>query len=83
MELTAYIENPYSLQKEVWEGLCMLGGIYSDQRCPFCGSRLKDNRKNGVVCPVHPDQVATKFRVYFKGVRKRFGSYAEASRFFT
>jgi integrase len=61
----------------------MLGGIYSDQRCSVCGSRLKDNRKNGLVCPNHPDQGATRFRVYFKGVTRRFGGYAEASRFLT
>lgn len=61
----------------------MLGGIHSDQRCKVCGSRFKDNRKNELLCPKHPDQQATRSRVYFKGVTKRFPSYAEASRFLT
>ncbi|MBW2066906.1 MAG: hypothetical protein JRJ03_18505, partial [Deltaproteobacteria bacterium] len=61
----------------------MLGGIYSDQRCKVCGSRFRDNRKNGLSCPEHPDQWATRFRVYFQGVSKRFSSYKEASRYLT
>ena len=61
----------------------MIGGIYSDQKCSLCGSRFIDNKKDALVCPVHPGQKADKFRVYFKGVTKRFGSYLEASRFLT
>jgi integrase len=61
----------------------MLGGIYSDQRCPICASRFRDNHKTGLFCPAHPDQGATRFRVYFKGVTKRFSSYQEASRHLT
>jgi integrase len=61
-------------------GLCMIGGIYSEQRCPMCGSRFRDNRKTGLFCPNHPNQEATRFRVYFKGVTKRFSSYEEAFR---
>ncbi|MBW1818238.1 MAG: phage integrase N-terminal SAM-like domain-containing protein, partial [Deltaproteobacteria bacterium] len=44
-------------------------------------SNFKDNRKNAMVCPNHPNQAATKFRVYFKSVMRRFSSYPEASRF--
>jgi integrase len=58
----------------------MLGGIYSDQRCGICGSRFRDNFKNALICPDHPNQEASRFRVYFKGVTKRFSSYREASR---
>ena len=61
----------------------MIGGIYSDQRCPLCGARFKDNHKNALVCPKHQDQTATRFRVYFRGVTSRFSSYAEASRYLT
>jgi integrase len=61
----------------------MLGGIYSEQRCPRCGSRFRDNFKTALVCANHPDQQATRFRVYFKGVTKRFSSYLEASRHIT
>ena len=61
-------------------GLCMIGGIYSDQRCPICHARFSDNFKTALICPNHPDQQASHFRVYFKGVTKRFSSYQEASR---
>jgi integrase len=61
----------------------MLGGIYSDQRCPMCGVRFTDNFKTALICPNHPDQQASHFRVYFRGVTKRFSSYQEASRHLT
>jgi integrase len=61
----------------------MLGGIYSDEKCPLCGARFRDNHKNGLVCPEHQNQVATRFRVYFRGVTSRFLSYPEASRYLT
>ncbi|MDB9822858.1 hypothetical protein OAC89_04080 [Deltaproteobacteria bacterium] len=62
----------------------MLGGIYSDQKCSICGNRFKDNPKSkSLVCPNHPTQKANRFRVYFKGVTKRFASYSEASRHLT
>ena len=64
-------------------GLCMIGSIHSDQRCPNCGSRFVDNRINGLVCPHHPDIRASRFRVYFKSVSRRFKSYEEAFRFLT
>ena len=61
----------------------MIGGIYSDQRCPVCGSKFRDNGKNGLVCPSHPGQRATKLRVKFgRKIRRRFANdYAGASRF--
>ena len=59
----------------------MLGGIYTDQKCPICGSTLKNNHRNALACPKHREQKATRFRVYFKGVTRRFSSYAEASRY--
>jgi integrase len=61
----------------------MIGGIYSDQRCPICDARFTDNFKTALVCPNHQDQQASHFRVYFKGVTKRFSSYQEASRHLT
>jgi hypothetical protein len=64
-------------------GLCMVGGIYSEQRCPICGARFRDNFKTALICPNHPDQQASQFRVYFKGVTKRFSSYLESSRHLT
>lgn len=71
---------PFSPEKG---GFCMLGGIYSDQRCKICGARFNDNRKNALICPEHPEQKASRFRVYFKGVTRRFSSYIEASRHLT
>lgn len=65
----------------------MLGGIYSDQRCPACGGILKDDGKKGLSCPKHPDQKATRFKVRFKyrgkEVLKRFTDYEPAQRFLT
>jgi len=65
------------------KGYCMTGGIFSDEKCPICGKRFKDNRINALVCPEHPNQKANSFRVYFKGISKRCSSYAEASRALT
>lgn len=63
----------------------MIGGIYSDQRCPDCSGKYKDNGKDGLICPLHSDRRATSFRVKFgRNVRKRFGSdYFAARRFLT
>ena len=64
------------------QGLCMLGGIYAhpDQKCPICGGAFKDNGK-ALICPNHPDQRATKFRVVFKNIHRRFGTYEMAASF--
>jgi integrase len=61
----------------------MLGGIYSDQVCPDCGSRFRDDGRRGLLCPNHPDRQATRFRVYFRGVTRRFKEYEKAQRFLT
>ncbi len=59
----------------------MRGSIYSDQRCPICGSNFKDNRKDALQCPEHPNIKASKFRVHFNGIWKRFNSYQDAEYF--
>lgn len=64
-------------------GLCMKGGIYSEQKCLICGGTLKDDGRKKVCCPDHPDQVAANFRVHFGKVKRRFKSYDEAYRFLT
>lgn len=61
----------------------MNGSIQSDQRCPICGERYRDNFRDGLQCPDHPEQRASRFRVYFKDVSKRFKGYNEAQRFLT
>jgi len=37
--------------------------------------------RRGLSCPEHPEQKATKFRVYFRGITRRFSSYEQAQRF--
>lgn len=60
----------------------MLGGIYSEERCPVCNEIFKDNGRNAMYCPVHPQHRAKRFIVRFgRKVKKRFSSYDEASRF--
>jgi integrase len=63
----------------------MVGGVYSDQRCQVCKGPFKDNGKDGLVCPKHPDQRATRFKVKFgRIICRRFGSdYKAAARFLT
>lgn len=63
--------------------LCMVGGIYSDQRCKICGSAFKDNAKDGLICPNHLEQRATRFKVKFgRKICRRFGrDYYAAQRF--
>ncbi|MGD9040713.1 MAG: site-specific integrase, partial [Desulfobacteraceae bacterium] len=54
------------------------GGIYTSQKCPKCGKNLKDNYRNALECPDHREHKATKLRVHFKGVKRRFENYSEA-----
>jgi integrase len=61
----------------------MLGGIYTDQRCKVCGCSLKDDGKRALSCENHHGEVATRFKVIFKGVTKRFKNYESAQRFLT
>jgi integrase len=56
----------------------MKGGIYSDERCPICGGTFKDNYRDRLQCPKHPDQWATRFRIKFGKLNRRFNSYQEA-----
>ena len=70
-----------SPKKEKGE-ICMLGGIYSDQKCPLCGGRYTDDGKRGLLCKNHPAQRATSFKVIFiKGLTRRFKTYEEAQQF--
>ncbi len=61
----------------------MLGGIYSNEKCPICGSSFKDDRMKSVCCPNHPEQKATRLEVKIRGVSRRFNNYSDASRFLT
>lgn len=65
-------------------GLCMLGGVYTNQKCPGCGKVFEDEGKRGLFCPDHPECQATRFFVRFKnGIFKRFRDYESAQRFLT
>ena len=61
----------------------MVGGVYSDQRCAICKGPFKDNGRDGLVCPNHPEQRATRFKVKFgRAICRRFGGdYKAAQRF--
>jgi len=61
----------------------MLGGIYSNEKCPICGAGLIDNHRDGLICPVHPKIRAARHFVKFDKVWKRFKEYDEAHRFLT
>jgi len=63
--------------------LCMKGGIYSDEKCVICGEQLKDNKKDSVCCPDHPNVTAKRLRIKFGRVRLRFLNYREAERCLT
>lgn len=63
--------------------MCMKGGIYTDQKCSVCGGTLKDDGRRSLCCPDHPAVKATRFRVHFHKVKRRFDSYSEAQRFLT
>ncbi len=63
----------------------MKGGIYSDERCPVCGGPYRDNGRDGLVCPRHPEQRARTFKVKFgrKMCRRFVDDYGVAFRFLT
>ena len=61
----------------------MVGGIYTDSKCPVCGNTLKDNHRDAVCCPQHPQIRAQRLRIKFGKVRLRFKSYEKASRCLT
>jgi hypothetical protein len=63
--------------------LCMVGGIYSDQCCKICGARFVDNHRNALICLNHSTEQATRFKVIFRTVTKRFKNYDTAQRFLT
>ncbi len=59
----------------------MVGGIYSDQKCPVCGSKFIDNHKDGLLCPKHKEIRASSLSVRFKKTHQRFKNYDEADQF--
>lgn len=59
----------------------MQGGIYSEEKCPVCGLKLKDNGRNAVCCPIHPEIRARRMFVKFGREHKaRFTSYQMATK---
>ncbi len=68
----------------------MVGGIYTDEKCPICKKQMVDNKKSAVkggavACPSHPKQRAQRLRVVIKMdgklIRRRFTDYSEAEHF--
>jgi len=59
----------------------MIGGIYSDERCPVCGRAFRDDGRKRLYCPNHPAITARTMRIKFQGICKRFHNYDEAYRF--
>jgi len=57
---------------------CMIGGIYTHERCSICCEILKDNKEDGLVCKNHSYIYAKKCRVHFKTVKRRFNNYNDA-----
>jgi integrase len=63
-------------------GMCMKGGIYADEKCQICGGTLKDTGRF-LACTKHPKCRATRYKVIFGAITKRFKSYDDADRFLT
>lgn len=60
----------------------MQGGIYTEEVCPLCGQRMRDNGRDRVCCPNHRTQFANHIFVRFgRDIKRRFKSYEQASRF--
>lgn len=83
MNLSCLTKGGFRPNTALTGGLCMKGGIYTDQKCTVCGATLKDDGRKKLSCPDHPDQVAINLRVHFGKVKRRFKSYPEAQRFLT
>lgn len=62
----------------------MIGGIYTNEKCPVCAKNLRDTGK-GMACPDHPECRSDRgVYVKFQGITKRFdGDYVGAGRFVT
>lgn len=59
----------------------MQGVIYTRERCPICGNRMKDNLRNAVCCPDHPEIRARRIFVKFgRGHSRKFTNYDMASK---
>lgn len=57
-------------------GDCMKGSIYTDQRCPVCGGKLKSREPKGFYCPSHPRRtIDAPCRVVFDNRTTRAPNY--------
>jgi integrase len=65
-------------------GMCMLGGIYTEEKCALCGTRMVDNHRDAVSCPKHRNQKAHNLLIRFgRQFRKRCTNYDLACRILT
>ena len=78
-----FVSRRASIIRSDVPAMSMKGNIYTDDRCPVCGSRLKHSEsRQAVCCPKHPHVRASRFMVQFgRGLNRRFKSYEAASRF--
>ncbi|MFH1886703.1 MAG: site-specific integrase [Pseudomonadota bacterium] len=68
---------------KIMGGMCMIGNIYTAQKCPMCGGALvHDEKRKGLFCRKHVEIAATgMFRVRFgRDICKGARGYAEAAR---
>lgn len=83
--MTLAVPNRYNHTQNYSGGVCMKGGIYTDEPCPRCGGRLRhDENLDGFVCcnePNHPMIIPRKMRVKFGTTYGRFSEYKPARQF--
>lgn len=82
--MTEVIE--YSMHDETYGkgGWCMLGNIYTRQKCWICnGALVNDERRQGCFCEKHPKvQSDSQFYVKFgRKINRRYPTYEQAYRF--
>ncbi len=83
MATTMATQCPIISSKKRMGEMCMLRGIYSDHKCPICGSKYVHREPRGLFCPKHKGQWPTRYVVRFKDLCRRFHNYDEARRFLT
>jgi integrase len=84
--LTNPVKNITNPILRIYEGVCMKGNIYTNEKCFICkGNLYHDENRNGLFCKQHPEVSAKKhFRVIFgRKTKARFNSYDKAYQFLT
>jgi integrase len=75
--------------QQIAGGMCMMGGIYTEEKCPIClaegkDGRMEDNHRDAVCCPRHKKEKAHNLIVRFgRKFYKRTTDYPLACRILT